>query len=70
MLHPTFDGIMQDILATSKPYRQTYHMAVVCCDCKRLLGSKPGGNKPGLISHGICPECAEKAKQQTREYKP
>ena len=39
-----------------------HEIKIQCCypDCQKDMGSKMGGNKPGMISHGICPECMEK----------
>ena len=38
-------------------------MIIQCCDCKIILGEKPGGN-PGDISHTYCEKCLTKFKME------
>ena len=35
---------------------------IVCCNCKRDMGTKEVAEVPGLpaITHGICPDCMVK----------
>ena len=39
-----------------------HEIKIQCCypDCQKDMGSKVGGNKPGMIPDGICPECMKK----------
>ncbi len=32
----------------------TYEVKLICCMCKKCYGTKPGGNRPGVESHGFC----------------
>ena len=41
---------------------------VVCAWCRRDMGLKEG-DAPYPISHGICPECAEKVRAEINETK-
>ncbi len=34
----------------------TYEIRQMCTWCKTCYGTKPGGNTPGLESHGFCGE--------------
>jgi len=48
-----------------------YPMTSVCSVCDVNLGVKPGGDKPGRISHGLCkdPECKELFQQGKKKPK-
>jgi len=41
-------------------YRLSTEMISTCAWCGKVLGKKEGYGKSG-ITHGICPECADKA---------
>ena len=44
----------------------------ICAECKkviRLIGTPVSGTRP-LLSHGICPECAEKLYGHIFREKP
>ena len=38
----------------------------VCCDCKKILGYKPG---PDCVSHGICDDCLDKKLKAMKPVK-
>lgn len=43
-----------------------YVIVSVCAICGRYLGNKDGQGVHG-VSHGLCPECAEKMKGENHE---
>lgn len=46
----------------------SYMIEMKCCVCKKYLGEKEGGNRPGIISHGYCDDCLVKAKVEIKEF--
>lgn len=40
---------------------------IVCSWCKKNLGEKDGEGETG-ISHGMCPECLKKMKDEVNVY--
>ncbi len=48
---------------------KTYQIKMICCVCKIQYGSKPGGFKPGLESHGYCLDCFELEMVKIKEWK-
>lgn len=52
--------------AQVEPEKKTYTAKIVCMYCGKDMGEKEGFEEEGMISHGICPECAviQKAKLQ------
>ena len=45
-----------------------YIIKMRCCVCKKYMGEKKGGQKPGMISHGCCDDCLIKAKTEIEEF--
>lgn len=35
----------------------SFPISIVCSQCGKNMGTKPGGIKPGLVSHSYCPKC-------------
>ncbi|MFH0968880.1 MAG: hypothetical protein V1804_00005 [Patescibacteria group bacterium] len=47
----------------------------VCCDCRKMVKNEEGEWIPGTfieeeknLSHGYCPECAEKAMEEMGKF--
>jgi hypothetical protein len=30
---------------------------IICCQCGKYLGDKPGFERPGMVTSTYCPEC-------------
>ena len=43
---------------------QTYLAKIVCAWCKLHMGEKEGFNRPNIVTHSICSECAEKLRAE------
>lgn len=46
----------------------SYMIEIRCCICKKYLGKKEGGKKPGTISHGYCNNCLVEVKKEIKEF--
>ncbi len=48
--------------SVSNPAAAAESIVTICAECKRVIGSggRPAGSLPGLVSHGICPDCARR----------
>ena len=50
------------------PPQTDYMIEMRCCMCKKYLGEKKGGEKPGIISYGYCDDCVVKVKAEISEF--
>jgi len=52
-----------------------YPIQMVSCVCGKHMGTKPGGKKPGEVTHSYCPVCykavmVDMEKEDQRSPKP
>ena len=52
----------------------SFPISIVCSSCGKDMGTKPGGSKPGQVTHSYCPKCykaimADLGKESPRKLK-
>lgn len=45
---------------------EKYPVIKQCAWCKKFLPSTHKAKTPGLVSHGMCPKCAEKMSKEAK----